>query len=174
MVLTFIDFVTQGWLKRKRWTTRFYYPFYWVFKYLTLSFLYRPMVYNFLDTRFGKPRLLVADRGNRRLVHTDLEGNFIGVHAKGLRLPCMVDIMGEFCAVAELEARVTILGQDGVPVAFLGDNPDKGQWAKFGVAPGDCKEGIFTAPHGLCFDREGNLYVQDWNATGRVTKLVRK
>lgn len=54
MVLTFIDFVTQGWLKRKRWTTRFYYPFYWVFKYLTLSFLYRPMVYNFLDTRFGK------------------------------------------------------------------------------------------------------------------------
>lgn len=54
MVLTFIDFVTQGWLKRKKWTTRFYYPFYWVFKYLTLSFLYRPMVYNFLDTRFGK------------------------------------------------------------------------------------------------------------------------
>jgi len=54
MILTFIDFVSQGWLKRKRWTTWFYYPFYWVFKYLTLSFLYRPMVYNFLDTRFGK------------------------------------------------------------------------------------------------------------------------
>ena len=54
MILTFIDFATQGWLKRKRWTSRFYYPFYWVFKYLTLSFLYRPMVYNFLDTRFGK------------------------------------------------------------------------------------------------------------------------
>ncbi|MBT8203963.1 MAG: hypothetical protein KJO20_01160 [Eudoraea sp.] len=53
-VLTFIDFVTQGWLKRKKWTTRFYYPVYWIFKYLTLSFLYRPMVYNFLDTKFGK------------------------------------------------------------------------------------------------------------------------
>ena len=52
--LTFIDFITQGWLKRKKWTTWFYYPFYWVFKYLTLSFLYRPMVYNFLDTKFGK------------------------------------------------------------------------------------------------------------------------
>ena len=52
--LTFIDFITQGWLKRKKWTTTFYYPFYWVFKYLTLSFLYRPMVYNFLDTKFGK------------------------------------------------------------------------------------------------------------------------
>ncbi len=53
-MLTFIDFITQGWLKKRKWTARIYYPFYWVFKYLTLSFLYRPMVYNFLDTRFGK------------------------------------------------------------------------------------------------------------------------
>lgn len=52
--LTFIDFVTQGWLKKKKWTTFFYYPVYWIFKYITLSFLYRPMVYNFLDTKFGK------------------------------------------------------------------------------------------------------------------------
>ena len=57
--LTFIDFATQGWLKRKKWISRFYYPVYWVFKYLTLSFLYRPMVYNFLDTRFGKRLSLV-------------------------------------------------------------------------------------------------------------------
>ncbi len=54
ILLTFIDFVTQGWLKRKKWTTRIYYPFYWVFKYLTLSFLYRPMIYNFLDIKFGR------------------------------------------------------------------------------------------------------------------------
>jgi hypothetical protein len=54
MALTFIDFITQGWLKKKKWTSRLYYPIYWVFKYLTLSFLYRPMVYNFLDTKFGK------------------------------------------------------------------------------------------------------------------------
>ena len=54
MIFTFIDFMTLGGLKRKKWTTFFYYPFYWVFKYLTLSFLYRPMVYNLLDTKFGK------------------------------------------------------------------------------------------------------------------------
>ena len=53
-VLTFIDFVTQGWLKKKKWTTFFYYPVYWVFKYISLSFLYRPIVYNLLDTRFGR------------------------------------------------------------------------------------------------------------------------
>ncbi|NER14201.1 hypothetical protein GWK08_12170 [Leptobacterium flavescens] len=54
LIFTFIDFMTLGGLKRKKWTTFFYYPFYWVFKYTTLSFLYRPMVYNFLDTKFGR------------------------------------------------------------------------------------------------------------------------
>ncbi len=60
LLLTFVDFVTQGWLKKKKWTTKIYFPFYWVFKYLTLSILYRPMVYNFLDTRFGKRLLWVV------------------------------------------------------------------------------------------------------------------
>lgn len=127
-----------------------------------------------VDNRFGEPRLLVADRENRRLVHTDMDGKFIEVHAKGLRRPCMVDIFGDFLAIAELEARVTILDKSGTPVAFLGDNPNKSQWAKFPVDPKDWVEGIFTAPHGLCFDKAGNLYVQDWNQTGRVTKLVKK
>ena len=54
MFFTFIDFITQGWLKRNKWVSKFYFPFYWVFSFLTLSFLYRPLVYNFLDNRFGK------------------------------------------------------------------------------------------------------------------------
>jgi len=58
-ILTFIDFITQGWLKKKKWTTRFYYPVYWLFKYITFSFLYRPMVYNFLDNKFGKRLSLI-------------------------------------------------------------------------------------------------------------------
>ena len=58
-ILTFIDFITQGWLKKKKWTTSFYYPVYWLFKYLTFSFLYRPMVYNFLDNKFGKRLSLI-------------------------------------------------------------------------------------------------------------------
>ena len=126
-----------------------------------------------IDTRFGAPRLLVADRENRRLVHLDLEGNFLGVHATNLRRPCSVSFQGDNLAVAELEARVVVLDKSGTPLAFLGDNPDKSQWANFGVPPAAWKEGIFTAPHGLCFDKEGNLYVQDWNQSGRVTKLKR-
>jgi hypothetical protein len=126
-----------------------------------------------IDTRFGEPRLLVADRAKNRLVHFDLEGNWIGVHASNLRLPCAVSILGDAVAVAELKARVTILDKTGTPVAFLGDNPNKAQWANFGVSPQDQQLGIFTAPHGLSFDKAGNLYVQDWNKTGRITKLTK-
>ncbi|MFC4992690.1 6-bladed beta-propeller [Rubritalea tangerina] len=124
-----------------------------------------------VDTRFGEPRLLVCDREKRRLVHLDLEGNWIGVYASNLRRPCAVSFHGDHCAVAELEARVVILDKNGTPVSFVGDNPNKGQWAKFGVAPKDQTPGIFSAPHGLSFDADGNLYVQDWNTTGRVSKL---
>ena len=34
--------------------------------------------------------------------------------------------------------------------------------------------GTFTAPHGLGFTENGDLYVQDWNQTGRVTKLRKR
>ncbi len=124
-----------------------------------------------IDLRFGAPRLLVCDRESRRLVHFDLEGNWIGVHATNLRRPCTISILGDVCAVAELEARVTILDKNGAPISFLGDNPDQTQWAGFGISKDKMKLGIFTAPHGLSFDKDGNLYVQDWNASGRVTKL---
>jgi hypothetical protein len=124
-----------------------------------------------IDPRFGDPRLIVVDREKRRLLHFDLEGNWIGVHATNLRRPCSVSLLGDHLAVAELEARVTILDKTGTPISFLGDNPNKAQWAKFPVPVKDMKLGIFTAPHGLSFDKAGNLYVEDWNITGRVTKL---
>jgi len=54
VLLTFIDFITQGLLKKNKWVSMFYFPFYWVFSILTLSFLYRPLVYNFLDNKFGR------------------------------------------------------------------------------------------------------------------------
>jgi hypothetical protein len=54
MIITFIDFVTLGFLKKKKWLSKIYFPVYWVFSFVTLSFLYRPLVYNFLDHKFGR------------------------------------------------------------------------------------------------------------------------
>jgi hypothetical protein len=54
MILTLVDFIGQGILKKNKTISKIYFPFYWLFSILTLSFLYRPLVYNFLDNRFGK------------------------------------------------------------------------------------------------------------------------
>lgn len=54
ITMVFIDFIGQGVLKKKKWTSVVYFPFYKIFSYLTLSFLYRPLVYNFLDNKFSR------------------------------------------------------------------------------------------------------------------------
>ena len=59
ILLTFFDFITQGLLKKNKWVSKIYFPFYWVFSFLTLSFLYRPLIYNFLDNKFGKRLILL-------------------------------------------------------------------------------------------------------------------
>lgn len=53
-VLTFIDYLTQGLLKKNKWVAIVYFPFYRVFSILTLSFLYRPLFYNLIDNKFGR------------------------------------------------------------------------------------------------------------------------
>ncbi|HET6204633.1 MAG TPA: NHL repeat-containing protein [Planctomycetota bacterium] len=126
-----------------------------------------------IDPRGEKPLLLVCDREHRRLVHFDLDGKFLGVVAAGLRRPSSVAFFGDHVAVAELEGRVTILDRDGAVVTHLGDNPERSEWANFEVPRERWKEGIFTAPHAVCFDRDGNLFVQDWNRSGRLSKLAR-
>lgn len=126
-----------------------------------------------LDRRYDPARLIVADRENRQLKHFDLDGNFIAAHSDDLRRPCAMAFFGDFCAVAELEGRVTIVDRSGVSVAFLGDNPDPTQWANYKAPLEEIPAGIFTAPHGIASDSAGNLYVQDWNASGRLTKLER-
>jgi hypothetical protein len=54
VILTFIDFISQGLLKKNKWVAKIYFPFYWVFSFLTLSFLYRPLIYNLLDNKQGR------------------------------------------------------------------------------------------------------------------------
>jgi hypothetical protein len=127
-----------------------------------------------VDTRTSPATLIVCDRENRRLQRFSLEGQFMEVLATGLRRPCHVDFFGDLTVVAELEARVTILDKNFEVLTHLGDNPDKTQWAKNPVAPALWQDGVFTAPHGVCFDASGHLYVMDWNRSGRISKLIRQ
>ncbi|MEX2672433.1 MAG: hypothetical protein WD294_10020 [Phycisphaeraceae bacterium] len=124
-----------------------------------------------IDARDGEPKLLVADRENRRLQHFDLEGNFLAVITTGLRRPCSVSIRGDKVAIAELAGRVAVIDSTNKVISVLGDNPDEGQRANFGVPPAQWKEAVFTAPHGVSYDADGNLYVMDWNRSGRISRL---
>ena len=128
-----------------------------------------------LDTRGEKPLLLIADRHSSRLQHFDLEGKPVKVYAEELRLPCMTSIEhgGGDVVVPDLQGRVTIFDKEMKLVCHLGDNADPGLRGQFEVLNDRWKDGQFISPHGAAWDHEGNLYVQDWNKLGRVTKLRR-
>lgn len=126
-----------------------------------------------VDTRYDQPLLLVCDRENRRLCHFDFDGKWVRTIAQHLRRPCQASFCGDYMAISELEGRATILDKDNVPVAFLGDNPHKEQWAKYDVDPVAVAPACFSAAHGCFIDSRGDVYVSDWNRTGRVTKLAR-
>ena len=126
-----------------------------------------------VDTRYGEPLLLVCDRENRRLCHFDMDGKFVRTVTQHLRRPCQTSFFGDYAVVSELEGRVTILDRDNAPVAFLGDNPKRSQWAEYKLDPPEIAPAVFSAAHGCHVDRSGNIYVSDWNRMGRVTKLER-
>lgn len=124
-----------------------------------------------LDTRYDQPLLLICDRENRRLCHFDLDGKYVRTVTEHLRRPCQISFHGDYAVVSELEGRVVILDRYNVPVAFLGDNPQKLQWANYTLAPDSISPTTFSAAHGCFVDHEANIYISDWNKTGRVTKL---
>ena len=129
----------------------------------------------FIDPRFSPARLLLCDRVNLRLVHLDLEGNLLGVAARDLRRPSSAAFFGEWVAIAEISGRVSILDKAGQSLATLGTNETKGQINTNRVKPEQWQAGVFTAPHGIAFDKEGNLYITEWNKFGRIVRydLVR-
>jgi hypothetical protein len=126
-----------------------------------------------VDRRYDQPLLLICDRENRRLVHFDFDGKFVRTITQHLRRPCQVSFHSEYVIVSELEGRVTVLDKDNAVVAFLGDNPSKTQWAKYDLNPADIAPALFSAAHGCFIDPQANIFISDWNRTGRITKLER-
>ena len=123
----------------------------------------------------GHSRLLVADRENNRVQAFDLDGEFQSVLPVTFRRPCGVAVHADGrIAVPELAGRVTLLDDQDRLLTRLGDNLDEKQWAQNGLPRDQWQKGIFISPHGAAFDEKGNLYVQDWLAAGRYTRLVKE
>jgi len=129
-----------------------------------------------LDTRYDPPRLLICDRNHEpkgRLLHYDLDGNFMAEVITGLGMPTSAAVQGDYVSVPDLHGRLVILDKSNTIMAVLGHNPDPNTRVNFNVPQDKWIEGIFNGTHGSYWDKDGNLYVQDWNVSGRIMKLVR-
>jgi hypothetical protein len=129
-----------------------------------------------LDTRYSPPRLLICDRNHQpkgRLLHYDLKGEFIAEVVTGLGMPTSAAVQGDYVSVPDLQGRLVILDKSNTIVAVLGYNADPAKRGNYKVPQEEWIEGIFSGTHGSSWDKNGNLYVQDWNVAGRIMKLVR-
>jgi hypothetical protein len=125
-----------------------------------------------IDPRFDPVRLLCTDRLHGRLVAMTLDGQVIGTIAEALDWPSALATRGEHLAVAELAGRVTVLDRDGKVVARYGAN-DRPQETKTNeIAPAAWRDTVFYAPHGIAYDRKGNLLVSEWSKWGRVSRIA--
>ncbi|MGE3820329.1 MAG: peptidase [Isosphaeraceae bacterium] len=132
-----------------------------------------------LDDRPGRePAIVVADRANARLQYFRLDGTFQKV-VDGVSFPAHFDVRGELLLVPDLHARVTLMDTDDHVVTHLGFDAD---WTRkvlndgkfvMRTDPSSWVDGRFIHPHDACFDHDGNIYVAEWVATGRIDKLTR-
>lgn len=125
----------------------------------------------FIDRRFIPARILCCDRKNGRLVHLSLSGEFIGEYAKGLRRPSGLGFYKETVAVAEIFGRVSILDKDGKLIKVVSDNEKVKGGNNWPVNV--WQKGLVITPHGICFDRDGNILVSEFNKFGRIVRYDR-
>lgn len=129
-----------------------------------------------LDTRYEPNRLLICDRNHEpkgRLLHYDLDGNYIEEVVTGLGMPTSAAVQGDYVSVPDLHGRLVILDKSNTIMAVLGHNANPETRVNYNVPQDKWIEGVFSGTHGSYWDQEGNLYVQDWNISGRLMKLIR-
>jgi len=131
-----------------------------------------------IDNRTGKDAsVVVADRANARLQWFTLDGKHLKTMT-GFILPANLDTYQDLLLVPDLASRITLLDGDNKVIAQLGQDPE---WAKamksakprMRETPEKWQAGRFVHPHDACFDQNGNIFVAEWVATGRISKLKR-
>ena len=125
----------------------------------------------FIDPRFTPARILACDRGNNRILHLDLDGKLIGVVAdQNLRRPSSASFHGDLMCVAEIAGRVSVFNKEGKLLQSLGNNDTAGETNTPKMTPAQWRTGTVTSPHGITFDKDGNILETEWNNFGRVLR----
>ena len=129
-----------------------------------------------IDRRPGAdPTIVVCDRAHHTLQFFTMDGEYIKTQ-DGFGLPANIDTTEDLMLVPELHARVTLLDRDYNVLAHLGDDVKRITGEGGGKVRGDSAkwvDGRFVHPHDACFGHDGDIFVAEWVATGRVSKLKR-
>lgn len=129
---------------------------------------------NWIDTRDpNNPVLLIADRGNRRILRYTLDDQPINAIDESGNQPCHFHQKDDLIVVPYLNSLVGILKGNEIVATFGGakedtPNPNRGTQNRNDFVPGQ-----FVNPHGACFDANGDIFVAEWVEIGRITKLHR-
>jgi hypothetical protein len=129
-----------------------------------------------VDRRAGRePAIVVCDRANHTLQYFTMDGKYLET-LTGYGLPANAETWQNLLVVPELHARVTILNEKNEVVARLGDDVAR-ITAKDGMKirgePAAWQDGKFVHPDDACFGHDGSIFVAEWVATGRVSRLKR-
>lgn len=133
-----------------------------------------------VDQRGPEPLLVVADRGNQRLVELGLDGRTRRVRAVGqVWSPSGLAIDGDLLLVTELWGDLVVLGRDGAVVdrlAAQSAEPARPGWpnamADGAMVPPDVRPGVLNSPHGVAVDPTDHSWVlTEWFIGGRVVRL---
>lgn len=134
----------------------------------------------FVDRRGREPRLLVTDRGHRRVRAFDLDGTPMGdLPATGLTSPSGIAALGELTLVAELNASVAVLDPDGHLIGRIGEGePPEARdgWPNTRRRDGSVVRprlvaGRFNSPHAMDVGPDGSIYVAEFVLGGRLVKI---
>ncbi|GAA4421556.1 peptidase [Bremerella cremea] len=119
------------------------------------------------------PKTVVCDRAHHTLQVFAADGTYEKT-VSGFGLPANLDTWNDWMIVPELHARLSIIDKDYNVLAQLGADVDRIKAdGKIRNQPDNWLEGKFVHPHDACFGPEGDIFVAEWVATGRVSKLKR-
>lgn len=132
-----------------------------------------------IDTRGDVPMLVVADRGNARLVMYSLQGTFIReIRHPLMTTPSSLAIRGRDLLVTELDgALLAVDGDDGVrPLIVTRAARERPGWPN--VESGSrvvrpvLEPATLNSPHGIAVSQEGLVYLTEWVIGGRQWELT--
>jgi hypothetical protein len=128
-----------------------------------------------VDPRGAQPLLVVGERGaNSRLQYFALDGQPLHTVKDGVRWPSTFEFRNGEMLMPDLKAVVSLFDAKNKLIVHLGDGRQADGKTYEGLRTQERSafpEGRFIAPHGACWDAQGNILVAEWVEVGRVTKL---